>query len=270
MKRAMLATLVVVLGLSAVVLGGCYRKELPEDQKIVLSDTWGIDLGSIDHEKVATGDTTNRTVTIPLGGAGALEASIRMGAGQLRLEAVGSDALNADFEYRPSSLKPEVSYDVASEDPAVGTLSVRQPDQSDFLFSNAKNTWDLQLAQGVPLDLDVDLGAGEGRLILGGSGLRELKMNMGAGDTTIDFSGNWDHDVSAYLQAGVGQITLRLPADVGVRVDGRRSGIGDFTADSGFQSDGDAFVNRAYGETSSTIEISVQRGIGEVRLETVR
>ena len=270
MKRAMLVTLVVVLGLSAVALGGCYRKELPENQKIVLTDTWGIDLGNTDHERVASGDTINRTVTIPLEEAAELDASIRMGAGQLKLEAGGADALEADFEYRPSSLKPNVSYDVASGDPAVGNLSVRQPEQSGFLFSNAKNSWDLQLAQDVPLDLDVDLGAGEGDLILGGLELRELKLNMGAGDMTVDFAGDWDHDVVASIQAGVGQLTLKLPADVGVRVDGRGTGIGDFVADSGFEVDGDAFVNRAYGETTTTIEISVARGIGEVRLETVR
>jgi len=265
MKRAIALSLVVAMGLSALGLSGCYRKELPENQKLDASI-----FGDFDHERVATGETINRTVTVPLEEAGVLDASIRMGAGELRLEAGGSDALEADFEYRPKSLRPEVAYEVVSGTPAVGRLDVEQPDQSGFLFSGASNRWTLGLARDVPLDLEVDLGAGEGDLLLGGLGLRTLRMTMGAGDVTADFSGAWDHDVTADLKAGVGQVTLRLPADVGVRVESHKSGIGDFIADAGFTEDNGVFVNRAYGETTATIEISVQRGIGEVKLETVR
>jgi len=258
MKRAIGIVLVVVLGIALVALTGCYRQELPEGQKIHIGDG-----GS-------TGTIVTDRPSIPLDGAEELDASVRMGAGELTLESGGTDALEADFDYRPESLKPEVSYDVDSATPAVGHLTVEQPDFEPGVFGDARNVWALRLATGVPLDLNVDLGAGEGTIRLGGLDLREFTMNMGAGQAVVDFSGDRERDVDARIQAGVGQLTLKFPEDVGVRVSGAKTGIGEFTADEGFVAEGNTFVNRAYGETTTTIEVSVQRGIGEVRLETVR
>ena len=255
MKRTTALSLVVVLCLSAVALGGCYRQELPENQKI------------LSHSESSSASTEGSQDT-PLAGATALEATVKMGAGELTIERGGSDALSAEYVSDPDSLAPSVTYDVDAA--GTGQLLVDQGDWDGNIFSDMENRWTLRLSDAVPLDLSVDLGAGESDLLLGGLDLRTLTMNMGAGETTVDFSGDWESDVDARLQAGVGQLTLKLPADVGVRVDLHRSGIGDVVADAGFtQSDG-VYQNRTYGETSATIEVSVQRGIGEVRLETAR
>ena len=256
--RALVIALIVVGGLALVSLTGCYRVELPEGEKIHIGDT-----GS-------AGTVVTDNPSIPLGGAEQLDANVRMGAGELTLASGGSDALQADFEYRPESLKPKVTYDVDTGTPAVGHLTVEQPDFEPGMFNDAKNSWALRLGTGVPINLNVDLGAGQGTIRLGGLDLRELTMNMGAGEGMLDFDGTWTHDVDARIQAGVGQLTLRFPEDVGVRVTGAKTGIGEFTADEGFVAEGSTFVNSAYGETTTTIEVSVQRGIGEVRLETVR
>ncbi len=257
MKRTTAIALVLVACVALVSLTGCYRQELPESQKIHIGDG------------AATGPATTDSPAIPLDGAESLDATIRMSAGQLTLESGGADALEADFEYRPASLKPTVSYQVEGT-PTVGVLIVDQSEFRPSMLGDGMNTWELRLAKDVPLDLRVDLGAGEGDLFFTDLGLRNLEMNMGAGDVTLDFGGDWDHDVNGRVQAGVGQLTLKFPRDVGVRVTGREGGIGEFVADDGFEEDGNAFVNHAYGENTTTIEISVARGIGEVRLETVR
>ncbi len=256
MKRIVLVALAVVLSVAAVGLAGCYRQELPANQQIHLGDD------------ESTGPTRSYEPTVPLGVAKELDAIVRMGAGELALEAGGADALDATFEYRPASLKPMVSYEVAGTGVPIGRLIVEQPEFQPSMLGSGKNSWTVRLAKDVPLTLDVELGAGTSDLSFGGLDLRTLTMSMGAGDSTLDFSGEWNHDVSAQIQAGVGQLTLRLPGAVGVRVV-QRGGIGAFTADDGFATQDGAFVNRAYGETTSTIEISVQRGIGEVTLETV-
>lgn len=257
MKRIVLLALVLLVSLAAVGLAGCYRRELPASQQIHFGNG------------ESAGPTRSYEPTVALGGARELDAIVRMGAGELALEAGGADALDATFDYRPDSLKPTVSYEVAGTGVPVGRLLVQQPEFQPNMLGSGKNSWIVGLCTTVPLTLDVELGAGTSDLSFGGLDLRTLTMSMGAGDSTLDFSGEWNHDVSARIQAGVGQLTLRLPEAVGVRVV-QRGGIGAFTADDGFTSQDGAFVNRAYGETTSTIEISVQRGIGEVTLETVR
>lgn len=255
-RTAITIALVLVVCVAVFGLAGCYRKELPKGQRIHIGDN------------TSSASAVTDISSVPLGGAQTLDAKIRMGAGELALESGGADALEADFNYAPSSIKPEVGYEVNRA--GAGVLSVVQPEFDLGQLGDMKNTWKLALASEVPLDLVVDLGAGKSDLALGGLDLRNLAMNMGAGETTLDFSGTWNHDVDAQLQAGIGQVTMRFPADVGVRVETHDSGIGEFVADSGFVHKGSAFENRAYGETTTTIEVSIQRGIGEVRLETVR
>jgi hypothetical protein len=258
MRRIVLLGCVVALVLASVGLAGCYRKELPANQQIHLGDN------------DSSGPAQSYTPALPLGSAEELHATVRMGAGEMLLEAGGADALDGIFEYRPSSVKPLVSYEVAGTGTPTGDLLIEQPDFQPNMIGNMKNVWTIRLSKDVPLVLDVELGAGESDLNLSGLDLRELSVGMGVGDTTLDFSGTWSHDVSAQLQAGIGQVTMRLPADVGVRVTARRGGIGSFVADDGFTSDNGVFTNTAFGKTASTIDITVQRGIGEVRLETVR
>jgi hypothetical protein len=42
---------------------------------------------------------------------------------------------------------------------------------------------------------------------------------MGAGEVTVDLTGDWQNDLDVNIEGGVGEITLRLPRGVGVRVE---------------------------------------------------
>ncbi len=66
------------------------------------------------------------------------------------------------------------------------------------------------------------------------------------------------------MDGGAGDVSISLPSDVAVevRVD---SGIGDVQAD-GLLSDGDVWVNDAYGDGGPVIEIDINQGVGNVRL----
>ena len=261
MRRSVVFIAAVAAALVLLSASGCYRQELPEDQKW----HWGIvgwDLSDFSDESVTTDHKE-----FPLGGAESIDAEIVMAAGVLELSGTSQAALEAELAYRPTSLEPVVQYSV---DGTVGSLSVRQPDTSVQRFGNYRNEWDLRLAKGVPLGMRVSLGAGEGDLDFSSLELRTLDVQLGAGDVVMDFSGDYAEDVSAQVEAGVGSLTLRLPEDVGVRVSAEQSGIAAFEADAGFTREGDAYVNEAYGQTSVTIEVSIQSGIGSIALETVR
>jgi hypothetical protein len=80
------------------------------------------------------------------------------------------------------------------------------------------NEWSIQLGSGVPLDLSIDVGAGESTLRLGGLDLAELSVDTGAGTTSIDLTGSWQHDVHASVRGGVGELRIDLPSEIGVRV----------------------------------------------------
>jgi len=60
-------------------------------------------------------------------------------------------------------------------------------------------------------------------------------------------------------------ITVRLPKDVGVRVEvGRRP---DYINAPGLTKDGNVYTNAAYGVSDVTLQIKMEVGVGQINLE---
>lgn len=212
-------------------------------------------------------ESVSDTDRIEMDDTESLSATIEMGAGQLTVTG-GTDALmDADFRFTDSAWRPVVDYEVRDGE---GRLSVRTPSRPRLnLSGNMRYEWEIALTDRLPLDLAVTMGAGESTLDLGSLDVRRLQMNLGAGDTTIDLVGDPEHDLVADITAGVGALTLRVPADVGIRVIGHRDGLGSYSAD-GFIQDGDALVNRAWEDGAEVRwEITLRRGVGDVTIEMV-
>jgi hypothetical protein len=141
-------------------------------------------------------------------------------------------------------------------------------------------------------DLDLDLGAGDFevrfeepseirmntlRLDTGASKVdvdgignvspQDVTVNGGVGDLTLDFAGDWTNSADVEITAGIGSITLRLPDNVGVRVE-TEGGLTNVNSD-GLRRSGDAYVNDAFGEAELELLILITTGIGTVDLVEV-
>lgn len=208
---------------------------------------------------------------VQLGGARTLDGHVDMGVGALRIsgEATGSSAMVADFTYQPADWKPEAVYAVSGE---VGNLRVDMPkDVSSPPFRSMKNVWDIRLASGVPTNLAVDTGVGNSDIDLSRVDVRELQVNTGVGNTVLDLTGTRTVDVTVEIDAGVGQLRMRLPRRIAVRIDDSEKGIGRLNAD-GFILDGDSLVNQAYLDRKTSnadlplVAAHIRRGVGNVTL----
>src|SRR6266436_4580460 len=103
-------------------------------------------------------------------------ARLEMGAGQLTINSGTSDLLDADFTYSGSYEEPRVDYSVAD---GVGQLNISQDSQS-LHFGRSQNDWILHFSKDIPLDLRVEMGAGQGNLHLREVPLTRLDLHMGA------------------------------------------------------------------------------------------
>jgi hypothetical protein len=207
------------------------------------------------------GESRTESKTVRLGGAKSVRAELKMAAGELKISGGASDLMNATFAYNVDEWKPTVEYNVSGSE---GQLTIEESGTSHTTISTSHNSWDLRLNNSVPMDLTVEMGAGQSDLNLSGLSLTNFTFQVGAGNATVDLTGDWKHDLSVQISGGVGQATVRLPQDVGVRAN-VQGGIGTVSA-PGFKKDGGAYVNDAYGKSPVTIQLDVQGGIGQVNL----
>jgi hypothetical protein len=207
-------------------------------------------------------DIETDSQTVAAGGAKTAEVELQMGAGELRLAGAAQDALlEATFRYNRPRLRPEVDYRVSG---TTGVLRVGHRRHRGFSFGRIHNEWDLRLSKSLPVDLKVNLGAGQSKLDLRGLDLEGLDIDMGVGEMTLDLRGPHARSLRVKIDGGVGSGTLYLPADVGVRakVDG---GIGSVNA-RGLSKDHRVYTNAAYGKSDVTIDIEIDAGIGSLDL----
>jgi hypothetical protein len=202
----------------------------------------------------------HQTRTVDIQNAKSVEASVQASAGQLTIGGGSSRLLDADFSFSDSYAPPQVDYHVAS---GVGQLTISQDDRNSH-FGISHNDWNLRFSNDVPLELKVDMGAGEGRLHLRDVPVTRLTLNMGAGHVDVDLTGDRKKDLDADIEGGVGQATIRLPTKVGVVVHAS-GGLGAINAHD-FRHDDDQYTNEAYGKSPVTIRLKVEGGVGEINL----
>ena len=216
---------------------------------------------NLSGDRVTTGEMRKESKTVAVGSAKSVQVSLNMNAGQLKVGGGATNLLEADFNYNVPEWKPDVKYEASG---SVGNLEVEQPGSGSYT-SNTRNDWDLHLSNKTPMEMTVNLGAGRAILTLSGLALSRLELNMGAGETTVDLTGDWKKDLSAQIHGGVGRATIRLPKDVGVHVVAQ-GGLGAINA-SDFHKQGDAYVNDQYGKSPISLRIEVEGGVGEINLE---
>jgi len=212
------------------------------------------------HRQSGMFSTKHTTKVVEPQRAKSARAKLEMSAGQLTINGGSANLLEADFSYSDSFDEPRVAYSVTE---GVGQLSVSQDSRSVHI-GHSENDWTLHFSKDVPLELKIDMGAGQGNLHLRDVPLTRLDLNIGAGQVDVDLTGDRKTDVTADIEGGVGQANIRLPKNVGVMVHAS-GGIGSIDA-HGLKHDGDSYTNDAYGKTPVTIRLKVEGGIGQIVL----
>ena len=211
------------------------------------------------------GEMQRESRSIQAQDAQAVRSKLQMGAGELNITGGADQLMEGEFSYNVSNWKPKVSYDVSGER---GEVTVKQGSGGGVrLGGDARNEWAISLNDEVPTDLVVEMGAGESDLDLDSLTLTGLDLQMGAGKTTVDLTGDYAQDFDASIQGGVGEATVLLPSEVGVKAKAE-GGLGKINA-KGLKREGDSYVNDAYGNSGVTLSVDVQGGVGQINLEVV-
>jgi hypothetical protein len=94
--------------------------------------------------------------------------------------------------------------------------------------------------------------------------LSNMTFRSGAGDYTLDFSGDLRTNMTVDIESGVSQVTLIVPQGVNAQVI-TETGLMTVSAGSGWQQHGSTYTHSGSG---NTITVNVKMGAGNLRLET--
>ncbi len=100
---------------------------------------------------------------------------------------------------------------------------------------------------------------------LGNARAARYSFQGGVGETTLDFSGDWNRSATASAELGIGSLTLRFPRNLGVRIT-KSSFLTSFDS-SGMVKRGNAFYSRNWQTAPHKLSLDVSAALGSIQVE---
>lgn len=216
-----------------------------------------------------------------------VRTDISISAGRLMIRGGAENLVDTEIRYSREEWEPTIDYTLSGE---TGRLRIEQPEVSGINFNfndNFVNDWDILLNNEVVQDLDLEIGAGETdidlrglrlnsvdidagvgehNINLSGTSVPQIRLNAGVGEVSADLSGEWNNDLEAEFNGGIGELNLLLPADMGIRME-VNGALGQINAPD-FNKNGSIYTNEQYGQSQYVMELEVRAGIGAINVST--
>jgi cell wall-active antibiotic response 4TMS protein YvqF len=116
-----------------------------------------------------------------------------------------------------------------------------------------------------------DFSAGAAQLALlglGNSRCDDIGFEGGMGKVTLDFGGAWTSSARVQVRMAVGELTLRLPRRIGVRITMDKF-LSRFQGAAGLERRGEAFQSRNYDTSQRHLDLDLTTAVGGVNVEWV-
>jgi hypothetical protein len=206
------------------------------------------------------GPTRHESKSFDRDKADRMHVELKMGAGELNVEGGAAHQADLDFTYNVDEWKPRVDYHSSG---STADLAVEQP-SSAGMHNNTEYHWDVRLNDALMTDVVAKLGAGQAKMTLGSLQLRDVHLEMGAGEATIDLRGRPTRSYDVRVEGGAGQATIYLPKSVGIMATAT-GGLGDIQTEGLVERNG-RWVNAGHENDPVTLHVDVKGGVGEIRL----
>jgi hypothetical protein len=239
---------------------------------IVLALVWtGVHMtfAYVRGQIVTAHDVREEPIALPLGAAERLAVEIGMSGDELRLSGRAAHLLDGAIVTNSDWLRPIIDY---TESGRLGILTLEHRDLAELGriadTSAHTATWDIQLNSSLPIsNLEVKVGAARSVLDLRDLQVHTARIDMVGGDLTVNLAQTWDHNVDVRLTSISGELTVHLPAEMGVIVYAEQA-FGEVAAQGLHPLAGESgrFVNAAYRQTPATLSISANMALGRIRL----
>ncbi len=141
----------------------------------------------------------------------------------------------------------------------------------DFQLRNFAGEVEIDFSKPNQIEMElIDINVKVGETIirhLNNARFHSAKINGGIGELNIDFSGEGIQSARAEIDLDIGETSIYLPRELGVRFDNSTFGfLTKSSIDNEFIKKGHFYYNEKYESASKTMDFSISSGIGELRV----
>lgn len=116
--------------------------------------------------------------------------------------------------------------------------------------------------------LEIEVGAARFEAQgLGNLNAQQLSLQGGVGEVILDFTGDWQQDLDAKIEMGLGSLTLRLPTGLGVRI--VKGGLLASFDSQRLTKRGDVYYSENWRNATHKLSLEVDAALGSIRVEWV-
>lgn len=188
------------------------------------------------------------TEEIDADGAERIVLEVDLGAGEFHITTDDiAFAAVIDIEYNPRRTEYDISYEVKR---STGYLTLESSNRSHTNLDTDDNVWDIVLSTRYETSLNIEIGACEAEIDLGGIPLQELSIEVGAASGVIEFSKpNPTRLRELSIEAGASSLELISFGNANFDEFNFSGGVGSFELD-------------LRGEYNGESEIEIEIGLG--------
>jgi hypothetical protein len=115
-------------------------------------------------------------------------------------------------------------------------------------------------------ELEIDVGAADFTAVnLGNANADQIRLRGGIGVVDLDFGGTWTQDMTVSTRLAVGKLMLRIPSDIGVRLEVQRVAAG--FEHEGFTKRDDAWYSENYDRASRKLRLRAETYFGKIEIQ---
>jgi len=222
------------------------------------SQLYRMDLSYDDSRYLPVSDYDPQTGSVLLGLRAAGEGGVRV-VSRTQLSQVADVALSPRANLSLALTLGAVDADVELGGLRVTNLSVKTGASRALIRFSQPNATRCQLAA-------ISAGAAEVSVLgLGNSRCNEIEFEGGMGKVTLDFAGVWSTNSQVEVKMAVGELTLRLSRNAGVRI--RMDKFLSSFDPEGLVRRGQAFESPDYARTERHLDLDLTAAVGGVKVE---
>ena len=103
---------------------------------------------------------------------------------------------------------------------------------------------------------------------LGNANVRDIRVNGGITDMTLDFSGRWRGNTRLAVDFGLGSLTLRVPRNVGVRLN-KETLLTSFDGPRMSRRDDENYYSDNWNESNRRLDVTFDGAFGDITIDWI-